>query len=52
LSYVSLLRDIKLRFTTPLANHAQCIFTGANSVNNFFRNEWYAGSDFPPRARN
>jgi predicted RNase H-like HicB family nuclease len=34
LSDVSLLRDIKLRFTAPLANYAQCIFASANSVNN------------------
>jgi hypothetical protein len=48
----SLLRDIKLRFAAPLANYAQCIFASGNSVNNLFRNECYAGSDFPPRARN
>src|SRR5580704_15071576 len=51
LSDASLVRDVELRFTAPLANHAQCIFAGGNSVNNFFRNEWHARRNLSPRAR-
>jgi hypothetical protein len=50
LSDASLVRDVELRFTSPLAKHAQCIFAGGNSVNDFFRNEWHARGNLSPRA--
>jgi len=51
LSDASLVRDVELRFTAPLANYAQCIFAGGDSVNNFFRKEWHARRNLSPRAR-
>ncbi len=39
-----------LRFTPPLAKHAQRIFASGNSVYNFFRNERQASGNLFPRA--
>jgi hypothetical protein len=50
LSEVCLGRDVVLRFATPLAQNAQRTFSGNNSVNNFFRNEWDATGNLFARA--
>jgi hypothetical protein len=43
-------RNVELRFTAPLAKHAQCIFAAGNSVNDFFRDERHAGGNLSPRT--
>jgi FAD binding domain len=50
LSDLSLVRDVELRFTAPLAKHAQRILATSDSVSDFFRNERHATGNLFPRA--
>src|SRR5262249_12894828 len=50
-SDVSLVRDVELRFTAPLAKHTQRIFPASNSINDFFWNEWHASGNLFTCAR-
>jgi hypothetical protein len=52
LSNLSLVRDVELRFTAPLAERTQSILAAGDSINDLFRNEGYASANLFSRARN
>jgi hypothetical protein len=52
LANLSLVRDVELRFTTPLAERALCILTAGDSINDLFWNKWHASGNLFSRARN
>jgi hypothetical protein len=52
LSNLSLVRDVELRFTAPLAERAQRVLAAGDSINDLFRNEWHASGNLFSRARN
>src|SRR5215472_3495557 len=51
LSNLSLVRDVELRFTAPLAERAQRVLSVGDSINDLFRNEWHAIGNLFARAQ-
>ncbi len=49
---LGLVRDVELRFTVPLAERAERVFSAGDSIDDLFRSEWHAGGNFFSRAHN